>query len=273
MNLPGFITCGVIATALFVPSVALAQESSRFEQEQKNYENCLAFSRTDPAAAYDIALTWRDTGGALPARHCVALALAALGHYGEAAAELEAMAGDLARGIGWPFAEQGFHLSPGMLADIYAQAGNAWLLADDPNQAVEVFTLGLGVVANQSRANAELLIDRARAQASIGDYEQVIEDLHLAQTMVDESAALYVLEASAFRSLKQYTEAGVALDKAFGLEPGNREGLLERGNLRRATGDTTGAREAWLEYLQLYPGSDAAAAVRRNIDAMADEEG
>ncbi len=86
-----------------------AQDPSAYEQEKQEYQDCIAESEADPEIAHVNAMTWRDTGGGLPARHCVALSLASLGRYAEAAVELEIMASDFARGIGGPLLNWASH--------------------------------------------------------------------------------------------------------------------------------------------------------------------
>lgn len=259
----------VLGVFLFLMApAAFAQDPGAYEQEKQEYQDCIAVSKADPEISHANAMTWRDTGGGLPARHCVALSLASLGRYAEAAVELEIMASDLAHGIGWPFADKGLALDRDLLADIYAQAGNAWLLAEFPNKATEVFTLAMAEVEPLSEAYAELLIDRGMSQVGTGEYQEALKDLSLAENMLGESAWLHALKASAYRGLENYSDANSELEYAFSLEPQNREALLERGNLRREVGDKNGARADWLEYLRLYPDSVAAAGVRRNIEVM-----
>ncbi len=245
---------------------ALAE--TQFEQEQKIYQDCIELSLSKPDLAYTNALTWRDTGGSLPARHCVALSLAEMGRYAEAARELEIMADDMVRGLGWPFSDRPHPKERGMLAAIYSQAGNAWLLAGEAEKAITVFSLGLQEVDLNTPENADLLIDRAWARASTGGYEEALRDLSLAETMVAESADIHTLKASAYRALKQYDLAEEALKKAFNLDPVHREALLERGNLKLDLEDGAGAREDWLEFLRLYPEGAGADAVRRNLEEM-----
>ncbi len=259
----------VIGVFLFQMAPAtFAQDPNAYEQAKQEYQDCIAVRNTDPEISHANAMTWRDTGGGLPAQHCVALSLASLGRYTEAAVELEIMASDLARGIGGPFVELGLAFDRDLLAEIYTQAGNAWLLADFPNKATEVFTLAMAEVEPLSEAYAELLIDRGMSQVGSGDYQEALKDLSLAENMLGESAWLHALKASAYRGLENYSDANIELEYAFSLEPQNREALLERGNLRREVGDKNGARADWLEYLRLYPDSVAAAGVRRNIEVM-----
>jgi tetratricopeptide (TPR) repeat protein len=245
---------------------ALAE--TQFEQEQKIYQDCVELSLSKPDLAYTNALTWLETGGGLPAHHCVALSLAELGRYHEAARELEIMADDMVRGFGWPFSDRPHPKNRGMLAAIYSQAGNAWLLAGEIKKAITVFGLGLREVELNTPENAGLLIDRARAQAGLGSYQEALRDLSLAETMVAENADILSLKANAYRALGQFDLAEEELRKAFNLNPVHREAMLERGNLKLDQGDNVGARQDWIQYLSLYPEGTGADAIRKNLEAM-----
>jgi len=199
---------------------SLAQD--QFEQEQKIYQDCIALSLSEPDLSYTNALTWLETGGGLPAHHCVALSLAELGNYAEAARELEMMADDMVRGFGWPFSDRTNPRDRGMLAAVYGQAGNAWLLAGEAKKAITAFTQSLREVKLNTRENGTLLFDRARAQASLGRYEEALKDLSLAETMVTENADIHALKANAYRSLGQFDLAEEMLKKAFALNPVHR---------------------------------------------------
>lgn len=241
---------------------------TQFEQEQKIYQDCVELSLSEPDLAYTNALTWFETGGGLPAHHCVALSLAEMGRYAEAARELEIIADDMIRGFGWPFPGRPHPKNRNMLAAVYSQAGNAWLLTGEIKKAITVLSLGLREVELNTPENAGLLIDRARAQASLGSYQEALRDLSLAETMVAENADILALKANAYRALKQFDLAEEELKKAFTLNPVHREALLERGNLKLDQGDNAGARQDWIRYLSLYPEGVGADAIRRNLEAL-----
>jgi len=245
---------------------SLAQTS--FELEQKMYQDCIELSLSEPDISYTNALTWLETGGGLPAHHCVALSLAELGNYVEAARELEIMADDMERGFGWPFPDRAYPREHGMLAAVYGQAGNAWLLAGEYKKSVTAFTQGLREVKLNTPENGALLVDRARAQASLERYEEALRDLSLAETMVVGNADIFALKANAYRSLGQFDLAGEMLKQAFALNPNHREALLERGNLKMEMGDGEGARQDWIKYLSLYPEGAGADSIRRNLEIL-----
>lgn len=256
------ITATMLATLI---GAGGAQAQTSFEVEQKMYQDCIALSQEDPDLSYTNGLTWLETGGGLPAHHCVALSLVEMGRYLEAARALEVMADDMERGFGWPFANRAHPRDYGMLAAVYGQAGNAWLLAGEVKKAITVFSLGLREVELNTPENAELLIDRARAQASLGRYEEALRDLSLAEIMIPETADIHALKANAYRSLMQYDLAEEILKKAFYLDPNHREAMLERGNLKMDLGDGDGARKDWMAYLLLYPEGEGADSIRKSV--------
>ena len=97
---------------------AQAQESADYILAEQKYRACVETASSAPEQALADALTWRDTGGGLPARHCAALAMAWLGLYAEAAAEFEALAGDMQRGAGWVFDDKPHPKETGLLAEV-----------------------------------------------------------------------------------------------------------------------------------------------------------
>lgn len=258
----------ISASLVFLPGLALSQDQEYLDQETELYSNCMTEAGIDPEASLDMGLTWRDIGGGLPARHCVAVSYTNLGNFEAAAFEFEALADEMARGAGWTFDGVPHPNSRGLLAEVYAQGGNAWLLAGDPVKAFDLFSLGLEAAEEKTATYANLLLDRALANGEMGEYQAAINDLTVVQGMVRPNADLFVLKASAYRGLKKFPEAMVELENAFKVDPENREGLLERGNLYREMGDKNGARENWIAYLRHYPDGPAADLVRRNLETM-----
>ncbi len=256
------------ASLLLLPGFAFAQDQAYLEQETELYAQCISDAAADPETSLDMALTWRDTGGGLPARHCVALSYTGLGKYQAAALEFETLADEMSRGLGWIFKGVEHPGERGLLADVYNQGGNAWLLAGDPIKAYDLFTIGLSLENVDPGTTANLLVDRALANGEMGDYQAALDDITKVQFLVQENADLYVLKASAYRALGKYPEAMFELEKASRIEPQNREAYLERGNLFREMGDKNGARENWIAYLREYPDGPAADLVRRNLENM-----
>jgi tetratricopeptide (TPR) repeat protein len=222
------------------------------EADAVTYDRCLKLAKQNPGAAQSLAQTWHEQGGAHPAEHCAAVALVGLKRYKEAATRLEALA-------------QAMTTAPaGLRADVFDQAGQAWLLAGDAVRAYAAAGQALGLQPN----DPELLLDRAEAAASAGYYDKAVTDLdHLLKADPGRVEAL-IYRASANRALDRLDAALADVEKALTLTPNSVSGVLERGNIRRLKGDLDGAREDWKRVGQLAPGTQADMAAKANLEHM-----
>jgi len=175
-----------------------------------------------------------------------------LKQYKEAATRLEALA-------------QAMTTAPAALrADVFDQAGQAWLLAGDPVRAYAAAGQALGLQPNDS----ELLLDRAEAAASAGYFDKAVGDLdHVLKADPNRLEAL-IYRASANRALNRLDAALADVEKALARTPNSVPGLLERGNIRRLSGDLKGARADWERVGQLAPGTQADMAAKANIEHL-----
>lgn len=189
-----------------------------------HYARCMAQAGSNAAAALADATAWSKAGGAAPAAHCAARALVGLKRYGEAAAKLDA----LARASSTP---------AGMRPEIFAQAGNTWLLAGNGAKAVASLRAALTL----SAGDADLFADLGRADAMLRNWKDAVLDLNAAINLRRDSDLL-VLRASAYRALKDYRAALSDLNAALAIRPGDANAVMERGLLRRDLGDVGGAR-------------------------------
>jgi tetratricopeptide (TPR) repeat protein len=205
-----------------------------------DYDSCLAMLYDDPQGALAFADTWASGGGD-GATHCRALAQIELGNIDTGAEMLErladtAKAPDLAR------------------ASVYGQAVQAWLMANRPARAFDAATLALVLSPN----DADLMIDRAEAEGSMGQYHEAIDDLDRALAIDPRRAEAFVLRASAWRQLNNLVVAASDIARALAINPDSAEALLERGILRQRTGNQAGAREDWQRAISLDPNSTTA---------------
>ena len=233
-------------------SAALPAAPRNAEADAATYDRCLKLAKQNPAAAQSLAQTWHERGGAHPADHCAAVALFGLKRYKEAATRLEALA-------------QAMTTAPAALrADVFDQAGQAWLLAGDPGRAYAAAGQAVSLQPN----DPELLLDRAEAAASAGYFDKAIADLdHVLKADPSRVEAL-IYRASANRKLDRRDAALADVEKALARTPNSVPGLLERGNIRRLNGDLEGARADWERIGQLAPGSQADMAARANIERL-----
>jgi tetratricopeptide (TPR) repeat protein len=194
------------------------------QDEAAHYARCMAMAAREPAAALSDATAWDKAGGGAPAQHCAARALAGLKRYDEAASRLDG----LARAPATP---------AGMRPELFAQAGNTWLLAGNGARAVASLRSALTL----SAGDADLFADLGRADAMLRRWSDAVADLNAAIAL-RRDAEFLVLRASAHRALKQYREALADLNAALAIRSGFANALMERGLLRRDLGDLGGAR-------------------------------
>ncbi|MBU6444603.1 MAG: tetratricopeptide repeat protein [Alphaproteobacteria bacterium] len=211
------------------------------------YDRCLALAESRPRAALAAAEAWR--GGGAAAAHCQAVALVGIGRYSEAALKLDGLARD-------PAITDSVHR-----ADLFDQAGNAWLLAHKSGPAQSSFSEALRL----EPGNPDLLADRARAKALDADWTGADSDLSAALTRDPRRPDLLVLRASARRALHRLKEALADVEAALRLKPNDAEALVERGALKFDAGDKEGAVADWQKTIALAPGSDAARSAREHL--------
>jgi len=173
-----------IAAALLLP-FALMQADVAAAPADQRYAQCLALIERDAEQAYEEGMAWAAEGQALNAFRCAALALVAQQRYAEGARRLESLA-TAAAGA-----------DPSLRAELFSQAGNAWLLARQPGQARSAFTRAISTMAPGAEQLPELYIDRARAYAMEADHRHAEEDLSRALDLRPQDALALRLRASA----------------------------------------------------------------------------
>jgi tetratricopeptide (TPR) repeat protein len=235
----------LIVLLLLAPISALADESGGGMQ----YGQCLARAQGDPEAALLLANAWRSKGGGGAAEHCAAVALVGLRRYAEAGASLDSLA------------RSDFATTAATRLELYDQAGNAWLLAGDSGKAITSFSAALSV----DPANADVLADRARANALAQRWAKAESDLTAALLVSPNRADLYVLRGSARHAMGRKAEARADIDLALRLQPGFPDALVERGISKFEAGDLAGARGDWQLVVSSAPGSAAAASAQQHL--------
>jgi tetratricopeptide (TPR) repeat protein len=242
-----------LALTLTLLAACADAEADQFDVvRQQEYEDCMTLARRVPADGYESALAWQGQGGGDPARHCAAVALIGMGKFREAAERLESLAGAMAQ------------RQPALAAGAFAQAGQAWTMAGETRRALDAAAAGVKLAAD----DVDLLLDRAIAYATLGDFAAAVADLDKAQTLAPERADVLVYRASAWRFLKDLTKARADVDTALALEPDSAEALLERGNIRRLTSDMAGARQDWLQVVEIAGGTPAGDAAKANLEKL-----
>jgi tetratricopeptide (TPR) repeat protein len=242
----------LLLASLILAAASPAPSPTMGESPSAQYDRCLAMTRDNPQKALTQAEFWRQQGGGFPAEHCAGVALIGLARYAEAAQRLESLAAAMMQ-------------EPAELrAATLEQAGEAWIMADQPDQAKPVFDAALAYNAR----NPELLIDRAAAYALGGHYWEAIDDLNSALDIDPNNVTALIYRASAYRNDggKDGLELALAdANKALQINPGESSGLLERGNILRLKGNPKGARADWEAVIKLAPDSPAGRDARNNL--------
>jgi len=207
------------------------------------YNECMDLARRDPLKALPVAEKWHGQGGGLAARHCVATAMYGAGRYVQAAAQFEAIARDMGRD------------RPGLRAELWVQAGQAYGEAGAAEKAVEAQSRALELKGN----DADLWIDRGLSFAAMKAWPRAISDFDRALALRANDVEILVLRAAAWRNAGNPARALEDAGRALKIAPGHSEALLERAFANLARGDRLSANADFSSVLRLVPpGSDAA---------------
>jgi len=236
--------------ALYVAGALLLLASGAAWPASTQYNQCVAAIPVNPDAALSQAESLKARGGGAAADHCAALALIALKRPAEAAALLEMLAQ--------------LPVAPAQRATFFAQAGNAWLMAGQAQNADGALTSALALTPN----DVDVLIDRASARAMRKDWASAEADLSHANELNKTNPEILVLRASARSAQGHKAEARADIDAALALNPVFGDALVERGTMKFAAGDKAGARADWQQTLTAAPGSAAAAAAKKYLEGL-----
>jgi len=246
----------MLAVLLLVSAAAVTAAPVRDTDQAERYQACLALVETAPAQAIERATQWRgEAGGGVPARHCLALAYARQGNYAQAATALAATA-NAAEAEGDP-----------QVAELWGQAGNAALLAEQPQAALGYLEAGIAVSGMTPVRTAALLVDRARAAVELHRDTDARADLQRATGLDPSAAEAWLLRATLARRDHELARAERFILQAGTIAPGDADIGVEAGNIAAAQGKLELARAAWTAVAKGAPGSAAADAATRSLAA------
>src|ERR1700741_5438444 len=112
-----------ILLGLSLMALCAAAMPARAVDNQAEYQACMVLVERDPSGALDSAVQWEKQGGGDAARHCKALAMIRTGDVEGGALELERVAEAMPQ------------LKAPLAAQLFAQAGQAWIKAGNPQRA------------------------------------------------------------------------------------------------------------------------------------------
>ena len=209
----------------------------------RRYIDCMDLARRDPLRALPAAEKWMGEGGGLGARHCVAIAMFEGGKHLQAALQIEAIARDMGKE------------RPGLRAELYGQAGQAWMEAGQAENAAAALSKALDLKGD----DPDLWIDRGLAFAAIRAWPRAISDFDRALTLRSKDVETIILRAAAWRNAGDAARALADAQYALRVAPEHSEALLERGFAFLLRGDRTAANADFTKVLLLVPpGTNAA---------------
>jgi tetratricopeptide (TPR) repeat protein len=208
---------------------------------------CIALAGSNPAQAAAEARGWLEEQGAprLMARRCLGLAFARQDQWAAAATvyEIAAQEAETAN-------------DPGR-ASFRAQAGNAWLAADQPQRALQALDGALTTPGLDQAQRGQALLDRARAQVALGQADRARADIDRALQLVPGESLGWYLSAALARRANDRVRAASDIARARQLAPDDPDILLLAGTI---VGQAGNMNEAWTLYrrvVELAPDSEA----------------
>ena len=213
----GAISFGALFLGItsFGESAFAADLTAEFDTKHKA---CLERIAEDNMLAFEEAMIWQDEGGGRRAKHCVAMALYALGHEDEAAARLDSLA---------MASDGGTKL---MRADFYAEAANFWLIDGQADRAYKSASEGLKL----RKDHIDLRIARARAYAMLERYDYAEIDLTSVLKFSPGHADALRYLADAKMKQGRLSEAKIDIERALTADPTRVETALLRGQINEA---------------------------------------
>ena len=252
-----FSVCGLLMLAFALQSApALAKEYEGFSLDR--YKLCVREVSIDAQQAYERANQWRKSGGGASAMHCEALALSELQVFPSSAKLLERLA------------KLDEIEDDEQRAEIFLQAGHAWILADRGPKARKAFDKGLDYAGLTSHPllGSELLIGKARGFVLDEEWDDAVEILDGLLTILPQQYDAILLRGSISRASGDYSAATRDIATYLALLPNEISGLMERGFLRLDIRDLHGAREDFNLVVELSPDSRQSLVARQQISKI-----
>ena len=227
------------------PAAPPAAAPPAADPAEPRYRACTARIRTDAEGAVAAANAWRGEGGGLAARQCLGLALAALERWAPAATAFEQAARE-AEAAG-----------DSRRADLWVEAGNAWVAAGDGGRALTAFDAALLAPNLTDELRGEVHLDRGRAQVALGNDAAARGEVDRALQLVPNDPFAWYLSAALARRQNDLARAGTDIARARSLAPASPDILLLAGTLAGLAGNMAEAERLYRQVAQAAPDSDA----------------
>jgi tetratricopeptide (TPR) repeat protein len=187
-------------------------------RDRARLEACIAKAEAKPEEAREDGLIWRSQGGGSFAEQCIAIARIEGGDIGGGAERLTALASAPDAG------------DSDQRVLIMTRAANAWLMIEGFNPAIAVLDTALKLKPGEP----DLLIDRARAKAGLGQWADAQADLTLCLSVRPLDVLALRLRAETLLRQKAFDAADRDLNEALRLAPKDVDNWLVRGRILEA---------------------------------------
>lgn len=241
-------------------ALAAAQTPPPEANADSRFRSCTALVRTAPDRAIEFASGWQVQGGGIDARQCLGLAYVALERWQEAAAMYEQAARDAQLA------------QDSRIADLWVQAGNAWLAAGEPAQAIAALDAALATDNLTPELRGEAHLDRARALVQRDDVAGARRDLDRALELVAADPMAWYLSAALARRENNLTRARADIARALQLAPDNPDVTLLAGTLAGLAGDMAEAERLYRLVAERAPDSEAGRTARASLETVREVE-
>jgi tetratricopeptide (TPR) repeat protein len=230
------------------------------ETEEGRAAACAQAVRQDARAGLSFAQQWTAGGGGLMARQCLGLAYVALENWSGAASVFEQAAQEADRA------------QDARGADLWAQAGNAWLAADDTARALTALDTALRRPGLTPELRGEVHLDRARAFVGAGNAAGARAELDQALTLVPRDPMASYLSAALALRQGDLARARTDIARARELAADSPDILLLAGTIAGRAGDMAEAERIYRQVAQAAPDSEAGRAAAASLATLREVE-
>ena len=258
----------------------LSPSAEAVESEAQKYQKCMTLAQShkteEAMQAVDYANDWIFGGhggiaGGVPAKHCKALGLLAMGKAKQAAELLESLVDELVIN-GDPDPRLAVRNSQ-LKVELNLQAGLAWKEFEDYDNSYMAFSSAVAGITQKNFPNSqallyELYLERGTLQNLRRQYKSAVEDFNLAIEKNDQQFEGFLQRAKAYRKRRKFLQARLDLKVAAIIEKDHPEILLESGILYREEGRKLDAKLAWQMIIDQAPDSEYAKLAQTNIELL-----
>jgi tetratricopeptide (TPR) repeat protein len=228
--------------------------------DETRLQACATLARANPAGAVDEGQAWVAQRGGVPARQCLGLGLVGLQRWAPAATVFEQAARDA----------EAQNLA--VRADLWVQAGNAWLAAGENGRALQAIDAALATPSLTAELRGEAQVDRARAQMASGHADLARQDLDRALQLVPADPFAWYLSAALARRENNLARAQTDIARAVQLAPDDPDVMLLAGTIAGLGGNMVEAERLYRRIVQLAPDSDPGRAAAASLATLREVE-